>query len=707
MTEKTNTIRIDEILRHEGVVTEEQIKAALEYQREHGGRLGSHLMHLGYVTESQLLSALAMQFGCETIVLTGFEIPSQVVQMIPANVALARTIMPFAFDPATNTLSIACEDPKDTALVEELNFVTRGMQVKLFVAAEVALRARITEHYMSASSGSELGPTPASAKPEVPSDMASPDDAISSRGVVLMVTDDSESDQPLKQSLELEEFEVVTTDSADDAIVLIEQQVFHAVFIRDTVPGDYIDLMDRLRKSSPSTSVRFYESVGQMLLKESAYEATSDLMAKNMQLFTTLLSEGDGATTNHAGTVGQYVSKLCRQMNLPDKERLNIVTAAYLHDISRHYYGESKAAPDCRTRVQMTVKLLDSLNYPPLVVGILKSMYINLQQKYTKRLPIEALGGSIITIVDLFCERVSFDRRMSLDKFEVVRTNLMAMSGHLFLEEVVTAFMTLMEAEILIEPDEQARTFNQVLMYCEDMDYLTAIAGRIKEEGFRPVSLDDVDRFVEMYQRSRPDIMILLQEGLSSNVNDLIKELTRKGVDVASAPTYLVVSRQAVPELAPLLEKGLEDVIPIENSLDLLIVKLQNLRSKIQDNADDTNSEEDTIVQANPTTGNLEDMSLIELLQVMAPNGTTARIKVTSENGKLTLCMDKGKIIFAQGDHAVGPEAIYEGVTWQSGKWVIQPVSEDELPEPNSHTTLETILIEGCRRLDEKPETRS
>ncbi|MEW5794970.1 MAG: DUF4388 domain-containing protein [Candidatus Zixiibacteriota bacterium] len=691
MSRKHSTLRIDEILLWQGLVNEDQVKAALEYQREHGGRLGSHLVRLGYVTEEQLLGALARQFNCETVVLSRVAIPPDIVRMLPANLAVARTVIPFAYDKATNTLSIACENPKDKDLIEELKFVTGGKKIRLCVAAELSLRPAVTQYYAS-----ELLTSTTESADDVAVRLAAEGTAI------LLVSDDLDADRPLVAALERDDFRVVCSDSADDAIRLIGKQTFCAVFIRDTVPGDYIDLIDRLRKVSPRTRVRYYESVARMLLHESGYRDTEDLIVKNTQLFTSLLAPREPSAQNHAVVVGKYVDRLCKQLGLPDKDRINIVNAAYLHDISRYYYGESKSAPDCRTRVQMTAKLLDSLSYPPLIVGMLRSMYIDLEQKYTKRLPIEPLGGNILTIVDVFCENVTFDKRLSLDKFELVRGNLEAMTGRLFLREVTTAFLALIEQEILDESSAQAGTFSQVLMYCEDMDYLSAIAGRLKEEGFRPVSMGSTEKFVEMYHRSRPDMMVLLQSGSPAKARQLVSGLAKKGVDLKSVPTFLISGGQAASDLAAMLEFGLEDVIPIENSLDLLVVKLDKLRTRFAQQAGqgDIDSDSSTV-----TSGNLEDMNLVDLLQAMGPGGRTAKIRVASEEGKLTICLDKGKIIFAQCGDKSGAEAVYEAVTWRSGKWVVRPIKPEALPEPNNDTANEALLMEGCRRLDEKTRT--
>ena len=700
MSKGDTTLRIDEILLQQGVVSEDEIREALEYQREHGGRIGSHLIRLGFVTEDQLLHALARQFDCESVLLSQVEIPPEVIQLIPAELATARTVIPFAYDQEINTLNVACEDPTDASLLDELLFVAHDKNVRLFVAAEMSLRVAIARYYVASGESSEAGDRREVSDQDPGGLDADIDSGYQPGGSVLVVSDNRETDLSIATTLEQEGYTVIWTDCADEAIDFIGEQKFHAVFIRDTVPGDYIDLIDRLRKVSPSTIVRYYESAGQMLLQENGYSQTGDLLGKNMQLFTTLLASRNQVSGNNAAVMGRYVDKLCREIGLPAKDRLSVVNAAYLHDISRYYYGESKSVPDCRTRVQMTAKLLDSLSFSPLVVGILKAMYIDLKDKYTKRLPIEKLGGNILTIVSVFCEHASFEKRMSLDKFEQVKNNLISLSGRFFLREVVSAFIRLIEREILVEPADRDATFNQVLMYCEDGDYLAAMAGRFKEEGLRPVSLTDVDKFVEMYQRSRPDIIVLLQEGRASKSRQLISTLTKKGVEIEKVPTFLVAGSQVTPELANMMEQGLEDVIPIENSLDLLVVKLQKLRAK---NADtDTDIPEPERPETAVTSGNLEDISLVDLLQAMGPGGKTARIKVSAEEGRLVMYLDKGKVVYAEGDDKKGPEAFYDGVTWKTGQWTVRPVELDELPEPNNDADNDALLMEGCRRLDEE-----
>jgi len=690
VSERVTSLRVDEILLREGLVTDGQIAEALECQREFGGRFGSHLIRLGYLDEAGLLRALSVQMNCESVILSDVNLPPEVTDLLPANVAIARSVFPFEYDPVENVLKIACEDPTDQDLLNELSFVAGGRKVRLYVAAEMPLLAAIEEHYGKREAAVVIDEQ----APAILNDSGGLE-VIQTRGNILLVSDEPDADRPLREALERENYRLTCTDSADDAIDIIHGQTFDTVFIRDTVQGDYIDLIDRLRKVSPRTVVRYYESPAQLLVSQENGLALNELMSRNLQLFTSLLGSRENLKDNHAGTVGEYVDRLCEQMGIPVYDRLHIVNAAYVHDLSRFYYGESKDAPDCRSRIPMTAKLLDSLNYPPMVIQILRAMYIDLKQKYTKRLPIEKLGGNILTLVDIFCENISLSQKISLDKFEIIRSKLTALTGKLFLPEVVAAFLEMIEAEILIEP--ASGKHNQTLLFCDNAEAMEPVTERLKTEGFRPVALDSMERFLELYQRSKPDMIVLLVEGRSARAISMVDELIRHGVEIIKVPTFLLTSQQVAPELTSLFERGIEDIIPSESSLDMLVIKLRKLRLRMEQKASQVKGSS----ESTGTFGNLQDMNLIDLLQALGPGGRTVRIRVTSGDKGLLLYLCQGRITYAESDDKIGAEAVHEALTWPEGKWEVEPIAEDDLPVANNTLPNETILMEGCRLLDE------
>jgi len=694
--------RIDQILLEEGLVSEEQIKEALQSQKEFSGKIGSNLLRHGFIDEADLVKALIIQSGCEGVVLSEIEIPAEIVKFVPSGVAVARRVIPFDYDVENNILKVACENPDDEDLINEINFVARGKKVRLYLAVELALKTAIAKYYMSSD--------------EVPDDFLSDDldddytrspglsipidDSIpcsdNHQGYILLVTDAEDGGIQLRYLLEKDNFRVEVTNSADDAIDIIAGRQFHTVFIKDTISGDYLDLIDRLRKLSPRTKVRYYESSADLLLERETNTVELELILKNLDLFTSLLSSRDNLGYNHSGAVGQYVDQLCRRIGLPDKERLTIVNAGYLHDIAKFYYGKNDPTGNPRSFIELTWKLLDSLNFPPLIVEILRSMYINLHQKYTKRLPIEVLGGNILTVVDIFCDNLTVDERLSLDKFDAIKKKFKDLTGKLFLEEIAKPFINMIKEEVFEAQTEEK--YNQVMLFADASEIISHFELRLRQEGFRTISVSSVDTFIELFQRSRPEMMILLSQGDPPEIINFVNELIESGVDVAVVPTFLLTDSSVISDLTMMLEKGIEDIIPVNDNPNLLIVKMKKIQNRLSETAmNATNG-----LPENGAHGRLEDISLIDLLQAMGPNRKTVRMTVNAEHRELVIYLEQGNIVYSKCGELEGAEAVYHALTWTDGNWSVQPVSCGSIPTPNNDIANESILMEGCRRLDEQ-----
>ncbi len=705
MGTKNRKLRLDEILVREGLISEEQIKDALMRQKAHGGKFGSQLLYHRYIDEVGLVKALAMQFNCEGVVLSELQLSPLIIGCVPKKVAVARKVIPFDYDPSSNVLKIACEDPTDQNLVNELSFVARGKQVRLYVAAELALNTAIAKYYQGRDVSLDdnlLLEIPDEATDTGKVATLRTDEgssaSVSYRGTVLLVTDEEYCGPLLQSILERDHYQVIVTDSADDAIDLIGDRQFDSVFIKDTVPGDYIDLIDRLRKISPKTTVRYYDSAASLMLNKDATAAEGDLLVKGFDLLTTLLSSKYQLLTNHSGVVGHYVDKLCRRIGLPQRDRLAITSAAYLHDLAKFYYS-SENTQDPRSTIKLTSKLLESLNFSPVVVGILRSMYIDLKGKYTKRLPIEAFGGNILTIVDLFCENIPLDSRLSLDKFDAIKKKLRDLTGKLFLGEVVETFIVLIQEEIL--QSQTAETNGQIMIYASESELLSVVEMRARQERFRTVTERSLESFVDLYHRSQPDMVVLLFPGRSTDVADRVEELAAKGIDFKKVATFLLVDGPAATELTKLLEKGIEDILALEGNLDLLMAKMHKVQERIQQERRDS----DTGKLSTGSQGRLADMNVIDLLQALGPSRKSVRITIIPSGDakrKLVMYLDHGRITFAQLEEKIGAEAVYEGIAWADGAWTVEPISADELPPPNNDLPNESILMEGCRLLDER-----
>jgi type IV pilus assembly protein PilB len=138
--------KLGEILVRENLITSQQLREALEYQRTNGGRLGSNLIKLGIISDDVITAVLSRQYGVPSINLELFQIEEETVKLIPHEVALKYTVLPISKVGATLTLAMA--DPTNVFAMDDIKFMT-GLNVEPVIASEASLQTSITRYYSS------------------------------------------------------------------------------------------------------------------------------------------------------------------------------------------------------------------------------------------------------------------------------------------------------------------------------------------------------------------------------------------------------------------------------------------------------------------------------------------------------------------------------------------------------------------------------
>ena len=59
--------KLGEILVRENLVTPQQLREVLDYQRTNGGRLGANLVRLGIITDDVITAVLSRQYGVPSV----------------------------------------------------------------------------------------------------------------------------------------------------------------------------------------------------------------------------------------------------------------------------------------------------------------------------------------------------------------------------------------------------------------------------------------------------------------------------------------------------------------------------------------------------------------------------------------------------------------------------------------------------------------
>ena len=142
--------RLGDILVEAGVITEEQLLQALEYQRQQPKkvRLGLALVQKGITSETAIVDALKEQLHIESITLTGLKIPQDIINLVPDSSLLKKHgLIPFEIDEKNiNKLHVAMADPMDIVAMDDIAVVT-GMEIVPFIATNTEIMVALDKYY--------------------------------------------------------------------------------------------------------------------------------------------------------------------------------------------------------------------------------------------------------------------------------------------------------------------------------------------------------------------------------------------------------------------------------------------------------------------------------------------------------------------------------------------------------------------------------
>lgn len=517
-------------------------------------------------------------------------------------------------------------------------------------------------------------------------------------GVDLPISESGAIGPAVSVVLGKDDIEMILTDQAEDAVDMVANVDFHAVFIKDQEVTGHLD--------------KYGEATAEFSEEEATTTATGKVATVNPEQYLPLtrrlrdkesyckviLTPKKKMPADMHSLIHKYVVRLCTRLDLSVHDRVLITGAGDIYALMKfrhpdHGSGGFKSLADA------AAKCFPLLNEEPVIIKILRSMYCNLEKKEADSMTIELVGSNILTITDMFSDMLHGEGMLTHDKFQILRREFGELSGKMFLKEVAEAFMAVLEEELPGRHETPKR--NGIVIYTDRTDRFYPLETRLKNEGFQPITVDTLELFVTTCRRRRPDIIVLRYQALPREIVKNLQLFSGKGINVSTIPTFLLVRGIFVDHMAPLLETGIVDILDLEGSLDVLTVKLRKVRTQLE--ADSKKAREAAQPQSG-SRGNLSEMNLIDLLQALGPSQKTVRITVKTEEPAaqpLLMYLSQGQITYALLGELVGEVAIHRALTWSSGTWLVEPVADEDLPEPNNSLSNESILLEGCRLLDE------
>ena len=145
--------KMGELLVRSGLITEEQLDAALAHQKASGGILGEILVRDLVITEDQIAQTLAEQKGLTHVNLATVDVDRAAVILLPWRMARMRSVIPIGFD--EGRLILAMSNPLDVEAIDEAEIRT-GYKVNPVVASASQVQYAIEKYALASDAIMQL-----------------------------------------------------------------------------------------------------------------------------------------------------------------------------------------------------------------------------------------------------------------------------------------------------------------------------------------------------------------------------------------------------------------------------------------------------------------------------------------------------------------------------------------------------------------------
>lgn len=139
--------RLGDILIQRGIITEEQLKTALDEQKKQGLLLGEALVSLNFVSQKGLNNVLCEHLNIEFIDIRTVEPNENLINLLDESIMRKYTLIPFDYDENNiGSIKVAMADPMDIFAIDDINIVT-GMRVVSYLANGQDIKAELDKRF--------------------------------------------------------------------------------------------------------------------------------------------------------------------------------------------------------------------------------------------------------------------------------------------------------------------------------------------------------------------------------------------------------------------------------------------------------------------------------------------------------------------------------------------------------------------------------
>lgn len=695
------TERLDQILIRLGYVTQAQVQAAVTRQASQGGRIGQNLIEMGALTEEQLFDGLVEQFRVPTVAVNEHSIDRSLLARMPGDVLERSLIVPVSFNQALGVLSVAVANPSDEGGIARVKAAFGAKKVRVSLAPETLLADLIMRLHGEGGEGGKAPSTPDEgvrlvALPELfepgEVDDASPNVPVES-GVaadrsVLMVASGPSRRNFLPAVLRAEGFELTVVSAVDemaDALAAKPEVVLVAEDMKEIWNG----WLATGAFSPPRCEVQFFRSVADSLMENPApYGATAASVRASAGAIAEYRAIADGVSPPYT-LMATDLELLAERVGLGRLARDGLHVA--LHLLSPVEAGTSI---DPFRAFASTMELAHRIRFPWPVNEVLSrtlGLYLGRAELGDSSDEV-ALGAQVLSLVwfrhnlaDAPAEPTAGVEEPPTEESEAtIRAALRSLAGRFAPLEVIEAYVEILGERL---QDEGAERCTMLVGSDRITRALGPALGRI---GSAVVHTETGTEAQAIIQEVHPDAVVIDHAAFGAELEKICRVLRQD----RSTLVFVLTDASDPALVLNLLDIGVDDVFGPPHDFDLVAARvLRAMRARA--------TAPTTQAPQGDFSARFEAFSFLDLAQMLANSLKSVRVDLRRSTGEeAVLYVEKGRPVHAECGALTGARAVYYVISWEEdGEFAVN--EETTFPAPNIQESIESLLMEGVRLLDE------
>lgn len=696
------TARLDQILLRLGAVTEEQITRGLKRQQAQGGLLGRNLVELGVIDDGQLLEALAEQFRLPVMRPREEDVPEELVKRLPVAMVREGRVLPVKWNEEQKVLSLTASNPGDLETLRQAQdaFGARALRVAL---ASERIMAEVGQRLVGPAEDTDGTGTPGSrvALPELfaQEDESQPDgsefalDAEPRR--VLLVTASASKRNFLPPLLEREGVELtVATDREQARAALCEGQELDAVLVTQDLRTHFAAWLRTDGFPRPRCEVSVFETVSQSLLENPVpYAAVGSSLRNAVQALADARCAQVDASPPY-GLMATEVEALSDRRGLRRVVRDGLQLGLHLLLPTRVQGLDVLERSEPFASFASSLELAARIRFPWKLDALLAACHglyagrLDAGGSSSSDFSVEVrLAAQILALVWYRHNHFLPGEGTDEERMIALRAALRETAGRLATRDLVEGYIRLIDDRGGIADEAGER---QVLLVGDER-IERALSPALSRVGREVLTTGDLADAQTLAERRPPAAIVVDHERFSGQV-DKFTRVTKLG----GAALLFVLTDSSDPSLVlNLLDVGVDDVFGPPHEFDLVAARINRaIRSRSRERGSEK-------PQAGQFSATFEVFSFLDLIQMLSQGLKSVRIDLARRRGEEAIIwMERGRMVHAELGDVQGESAVYGVIAWEDqGEFTVR--EESRFPAATIEVSSESVLMEGCRLLDE------